>query len=165
MDRRCAGALSGIARRTPSFSVEINILSYACGRRAAPQPNRMRRRNRRPLKSDMRYPQTVPLLSPQGRANATEPFRIRFGDIRLLATYPGPDVDLHMAANGQSERMAAFGRLTLPRNGEMSAKGSSNGWFFHDRFRQSGRPQTAIGFDPSALVPGSDGGTRKRPIP
>jgi len=63
----------------------------------------------------MRYPQTFRLLSPQRRANATEPFRIRFGDIRLLATYPGPPVDLRKAANGQSERMAAFGTAHFAR--------------------------------------------------
>ena len=64
---------------------------------------------------DMRYPQIFRLLSPQRRANATEQFRIRFGDIRLLATLSGPPVDLRKAANGQSERMAAFGTAHFAR--------------------------------------------------
>jgi hypothetical protein len=87
MDRRCADALSGIARRTSSPGRAINILSYLCERRlAARQSSRMRYWHRRSLKSDMRYPQALLLLSPQRRASATEPFCIRFEDIRLLAT-------------------------------------------------------------------------------
>ena len=43
MDRRCADAVSGIARRTSSSSLEINILSSVCGwRSAARRSNRMR---------------------------------------------------------------------------------------------------------------------------
>jgi hypothetical protein len=43
MDRRCTDAVSGIARRTSSSDLEINIPSYVCGRRpAARRANRMR---------------------------------------------------------------------------------------------------------------------------
>jgi hypothetical protein len=56
---------------------------------------------------------------PHAVANATEPFRIRFGDIRLLATLSRgrPSISVRQQTGNRNERPLS-GRLTLPGNDE-----------------------------------------------
>jgi hypothetical protein len=96
----------------------------SAGRRsAARRSNRMRHLNRRPLKSDMRYPQTFPpSVSPTPRqCNRTIPYQVRRYPAARNLIRGRPSVSVRQQTGNRNE-WPLSGRLTLPGNGEDGRK-------------------------------------------